>query len=56
MRDFLNGEAFLMHDGRARTIEEAVLLHAGEAAAARAAFQALAPADRDALVQFVETR
>jgi CxxC motif-containing protein (DUF1111 family) len=56
MRDFLNGEAFLMHDGRARSVEEAILLHAGEASAARAWFQALAGPDQDALVQFVETR
>lgn len=56
MKDFLNGEMFLLHDGRARTIEAAVLLHGGEAAAVRAAFQALAAADRDALLQFVGTR
>jgi CxxC motif-containing protein (DUF1111 family) len=56
MRDFLNGDAFLMHDGRARTIEDAVLLHGGEATAARAAFQALSGDDRAALLRFVETR
>ncbi len=56
MRDFLNGDAFLMHDGRATTIEDAILLHGGEAAAARAAFQALPEADRRALLRFVETR
>lgn len=56
MRDFLDGDAFFLHDGRARSVEEAVALHGGEAAAARAAFTALAPADRAALVRFVETR
>lgn len=56
MRDFLNGDAFLMHDGRAATVEEAVLMHGGEAQAARDAFDALAPSDRDALLDFVETR
>lgn len=56
MTDFLNGEGFLLHDGRARTLEEAVLLHGGEAAAVRAAFQALSVDDRGALLQFVETR
>ncbi|MFQ5530352.1 MAG: di-heme oxidoredictase family protein, partial [Gemmatimonadota bacterium] len=45
MRDFLNGDAFLLHDGRAATVEEAILLHGGEAQAARDAFAALDPAD-----------
>lgn len=56
MRDFLNGDAFLMHDGRANTVEEAVLLHGGEAAAARSAFEGLDPADREALLDFVRSR
>ncbi len=56
MRDFLNGDAFLLHDGRARTVEEAIVLHGGEAEAARAAFEALGPEDRTALLRFVETR
>jgi CxxC motif-containing protein (DUF1111 family) len=56
MREFLNGEALLMHDGRARTVEEAILLHAGEAKKSRDAFAALAPAQRRALIDFVESR
>ncbi len=56
MRDFLNGEAFLLHDGRASTVEEAILLHGGEAEAARTAFEGLTPADRAALLDFVESR
>lgn len=56
MRRFLNGQAFLMHDGRARTIEEAILLHAGEALASRNAFAQLTPAQRAALLDFVESR
>ncbi|HET9453252.1 MAG TPA: di-heme oxidoredictase family protein [Gemmatimonadaceae bacterium] len=56
MRQFLNGEALLMHDGRARTVEQAILLHGGEASASRAAFQALSPAQRAALLDFVESR
>lgn len=56
MRDFLNGDAFLMHDGRARSVEEAILLHGGEARASRDAFVALPEGDRRALVRFVETR
>ena len=56
MRRFLNGEAFLLHDGRARTVDEAIRLHGGEALASRNAFVALTPAQRAALLDFVETR
>ena len=56
MRQFLDGQAFLMHDGRARTVEDAILLHGGEGKRARDAFAALTPAQRRALVDFVESR
>ena len=56
IRQFLNGEVFLMHDGRARTIEEAVLLHAGEGQRSRNLFDALNAADKAALVEFVGSR
>ncbi|MEO6446468.1 MAG: di-heme oxidoredictase family protein [Gemmatimonadaceae bacterium] len=56
MRQFLNGDAFLMHDGRARTVEEAILLHGGEAKASRDAFAALAGDKKAALLDFVESR
>lgn len=56
MRDFLNGDAFLLHDGRARTIEEAILLHGGEGQRSRDRFLGLPEADRRALVDFVGSR
>jgi CxxC motif-containing protein (DUF1111 family) len=56
MRDFLNGDAFLLHDGRARSVDEAVRMHGGEADAVRRAYEALPPADLRALLAFVETR
>lgn len=56
MRDFLNGDAFLLHDGRARTIDEAIRLHGGEAQAARDRYMALPEADRTALLDFVGSR
>jgi CxxC motif-containing protein (DUF1111 family) len=43
-----------LHDGRAATLEEAVLLHDGEAAPARARFFALSPAARAALLAFLD--
>lgn len=47
-----HSESF-MHDGRAKSVEEAILLHAGEAAAARDTFGSLSPADREALLEFL---
>jgi CxxC motif-containing protein (DUF1111 family) len=56
MRRFLDGDAFLLHDGRARSVEEAILLHGGEGQGARDAFAALTDAQRAALLDFVESR
>ncbi|HMO02912.1 MAG TPA: di-heme oxidoredictase family protein [Oligoflexia bacterium] len=42
-----------LHDGRARTIEEAILWHGGEASASRAAFMALTAEERAALLEFL---
>jgi CxxC motif-containing protein (DUF1111 family) len=44
-----------LHDGRAGTLEEAVSLHGGEAAASRAAFDGLATDDRRRLIRFLES-
>jgi CxxC motif-containing protein (DUF1111 family) len=44
-----------LHDGRARSLEEAILWHDGEAHAARERFMQLAPADRAALLSFLES-
>jgi hypothetical protein len=43
----------LLHDGRASTLTDAILAHGGQAAAAAAAFQALSPVDRQALLDFL---
>jgi CxxC motif-containing protein (DUF1111 family) len=56
MRDFLDGEVFLLHDGRARSVEQAILLHGGEAQAARDRFVGLSAQARSALLDFVESR
>jgi CxxC motif-containing protein (DUF1111 family) len=54
--DFLNGDMFLLHDGRAQSIDAAIALHGGEAEQVRLGFDALSPEDRAALVAFVESR
>jgi CxxC motif-containing protein (DUF1111 family) len=42
-----------LHDGRAHTLTEAILVHGGQAASAVAAFQALSPGDQQALLDFL---
>lgn len=44
-----------MHDGLAETVEDAIIAHAGEADAARDAFERLSADDRDALLSFLES-
>ncbi len=48
------GEAYL-HDGRARTLEEAILWHGGEAEASKEVFRTLSAADRAALIKFLKS-
>lgn len=50
-----NGTAFYLHDGRARSIEEAILWHGGEAERAKEAFRKLSKTDRSALLRFVKS-
>ncbi|GJM37637.1 MAG: thiol oxidoreductase [Acidimicrobiales bacterium] len=52
--DDVNGHRFLLHDGRARTIEEAILWHGGEAEASADTYRSLDVADRAALLTFLE--
>ena len=53
--DDVNGHRFLLHDGRARTIEEAILWHGGEAANARQRFFVMNEADRAVLLEFLKS-
>jgi len=49
----VNGHSRYLHDGRARSLEEAVLWHGGEAQRSRDAFSALEAAERRALLAFL---
>lgn len=51
----VNGMSTLLHDGRARTVEEAIVWHGGEAEPAKNRFIHLAKEDRDRLIQFVNS-
>ncbi|MDE3004380.1 MAG: thiol oxidoreductase [Gemmatimonadota bacterium] len=52
---FQGGQAFFMHDGRARTLDEAILLHGGEASGARTRFSGLSAEDQARLIRFLES-
>ncbi len=51
----VSGETNFLHDGRARTILEAILWHGGEAQPHRDAVIGLAKSERDALIAFLES-
>ena len=51
----VEGDRGLLHDGRARTIEEAIIWHGGEGVASRSAFMAAELQDRMALIAFLES-
>lgn len=49
------GQYFLLHDGRAKSIEEAILLHGGEATNSRTLYQNLSQQEKDALLKFLKS-
>ncbi|MFA0568998.1 di-heme oxidoreductase family protein [Vibrio gallaecicus] len=51
----VNGHTFLLHDGRARNIMEAILWHGGEAQNAKQKVLSLNAKEREALVAFLES-
>jgi CxxC motif-containing protein (DUF1111 family) len=55
LQESVNGSKALLHDGRAQTIEEAILWHGGEASIVKAHFTQLKQNERDALIKFVNS-
>lgn len=49
------GQFFLLHDGRAKSIEEAIRLHGGEAAASGNKFNQLTQSEKNNLLLFLKT-
>lgn len=49
------GQYFLMHDGRAKSIEEAILLHGGEGKQSKERFQQLSAQDKYNLIKFLQS-
>jgi CxxC motif-containing protein (DUF1111 family) len=48
-------DATYLHDGRARTLEEAILWHGGEAEVAKENFRTMSADDRDRLIKFLNS-
>jgi CxxC motif-containing protein (DUF1111 family) len=48
-----NGQSYLLHDGRARGVTEAILWHGGEGTRSRENFRMLPRSDRDAVLAFL---
>jgi CxxC motif-containing protein (DUF1111 family) len=51
----VNFPAYYLHDGRARTVIEAIMWHGGEAEQAKQYFQNLRKQDRDAFIKFLKS-
>lgn len=49
------GQFFLMHDGRAGSIEEAILLHGGEASNSKLQYESLSETEKEALIAFLKS-
>lgn len=53
--DAQGGNLFLMHDGRAHSIEEAILLHGGESEASKNRYSGLPASDKKVLIKFLQS-
>lgn len=49
------GQYFLLHDGRAKSIEEAILMHGGEATNSKNQYQSLSQSEKEDLIKFLES-
>ncbi len=51
----INDHRFFLHDGRARSLQEAILWHGGEAESSARTYRQLSKAQRQQLIQFLES-
>ncbi len=49
------GKYFLLHDGRAKSIDQAIQLHGGEASTAKKKFNTLQASEKQQLIKFLES-
>lgn len=55
LNQLVNGHNVFLHDGRARTLEEAILWHGGEAEASKNHYTNMEKEDRQSLIRFLES-
>jgi CxxC motif-containing protein (DUF1111 family) len=55
LTEITSGHTNFLHDGRARSITEAILWHGGEANPSKESFRKLSKGDRDALLKFINS-
>ena len=55
LMEIVNENTYYLHDGRAETLSEAIVWHAGEGEDSKVAFLALPRADREALLAFLRS-
>jgi CxxC motif-containing protein (DUF1111 family) len=55
LTQLVNGRLNFLHDGRAQSILEAIMWHGGQAASAQGNVQQLSTADRNALLDFLNS-
>ena len=53
--EFLDGNEFYMHDGRATSVHDAIMIHGGESQASRNTYAGLSQSDQDALIAFIKS-
>jgi CxxC motif-containing protein (DUF1111 family) len=51
----VNSHTFLLHDGRARNIEEAILWHGGEAEISKNRYKDITKKERENLLDFINS-
>ena len=51
----INNPGYYLHDGRARTLTEAIMWHGGEAEQSKSYYSNLSKADRDAVLRFLQS-
>jgi CxxC motif-containing protein (DUF1111 family) len=54
-RNVQGGNVYLLHDGRAHSITQAIQMHGGEAATSENKFENLSPSDKNALITFLNS-
>jgi len=55
LTEIVNGHSNFLHDGRARTLTEAIMWHGGEGSWSREYFRNLPASDRSALLRFLKS-